>query len=253
MKWMKIFLFVTALSFVSCSQDNELAFTDNDRIYFEYLHQDPNYAQKRLIVRDSLVVSMGLLPSDQQEYVVKIPINVLGDPLTRDKTYKVEVADKATVLKGETTAKANEHYLPLKEVYTFKANVWTDTLCVTLLRNKLSASFSLQESKSLILRLVETEDLKVGPREGMEFKISMNNYVARPKWWNVYALGYYHPQKYRILLMFNTEEFYSKTDLLNYGDRYVDALKNYLKDNVVIDQETGKRVGFDNLIDMNAK
>nr|WP_314754069.1 DUF4843 domain-containing protein [uncultured Prevotella sp.] len=251
--WLKLLVIPIYILVVACSKDIEVPYSEGDRIYFEYLYQDPNYAAKRLIVRDSLTVSMGLLPDETKSVEVKIPVLVLGNQLATDKRYRVEVVEKGMVVKGITTAKVNEDYMPLQETYTFHANTWTDTLKIVLLRSHLSPSFTLKQQKSVILRLVETEELKPGIREGYEVKISMNNYVVQPQWWNVYALGYYHPQKYRILLMFNTEEFYSKVNIPNDARRYVKALKAYLKDNVVIDQETGKRVGFDNLIDMSGK
>lgn len=251
--WLKLWVISTCVLTIACSKDIDVPYSEGDRIYFEYLYQDPNYAAKRLIVRDSLTVSMGLLPDETKSFEVKIPVLILGNPLSTDKHYRVEVVEKGTVVKGVTTAKVNEDYMPLQETYTFHANTWSDTLRLVLLRSHLSPSFTLKQQKSVILRLVTTDELKPGIREGHEVKISMNNYVAQPKWWNVYALGYYHPQKYKILLMFNTEEFYSTVDILNDASRYVNALKAYLKDNVVIDGETGKRVGFDNLIDMDGK
>ncbi len=252
MKNIRIILWAFASCFlaVSCSEDIDVPYSEGERIYFEYLYQDPNYAAKRLIVRDSLTVSMGLLPDETKSYDVKIPVLVLGDQLSADKHYRVEVVQEGIVVKGQTTAKVNEDYLPLQDSYVFHAGTWSDTLTITLLRSHLSSSFTKKERKSIILRLIESDELKLGPRNGWEFKISMNNYVDQPSWWSVYALGYYHPQKYKILLMFNTEEFYSKVDILNAASRYINALKAYLEDNVVIDEETGKRVGFDNLIDI---
>ena len=248
--WLILLALVACLSVVSCSEDIHVPYSEGDRVYFEYLYQDPNYAAKRLIVRDSLTVSMGLLPDEEKSYDVKIPVLVLGNQLSADKHYRVEVAAEGTVVKGVTTAKVNEDYLPLQDSYTFHAGTWSDTLTVTLLRTHLSTSFTKKQHKSIILKLVETDELKLGLRDGWEFKISMNNYVDQPKWWSVYSLGYYHPQKYKILLMFNTEDFYSKVDIVNDASRYVNALKAYLADNVVIDEETGKRVGFDSLIDI---
>jgi hypothetical protein len=98
--------------------------------------------------------------------------------------------------------------------------------------------------------LVETDELKLGLRDGWEIKISLNNYIDQPEWWNSFALGFYHPEKYKILLLFESEEFYGSVDIMNGAKRYIDALRAYLLDNVIIDEETGKRVGFDSLIDI---
>lgn len=80
----------------------------------------------------------------------------------------------------------------------------------------------------------------------------MSNFMSEPSWWSTYALGFYHPEKYKILLMFEDESFYASADLLNDSSarRCISAMSNYLEDNVVIDEETGKRIGFDSLIDL---
>ena len=234
----------------SCTKEIEGEYKDDSRIYFEYLFQDPNYFGKRLIIRDSLKVSLGKLDKEIESYELKIPVKLVGQPLTDQRTYKVRVLSTGNVLKGKTTAVENVHYVPLEKSYTFRTGEWTDTLRVTLLRKNLNTSFIAKESKTLLLGLEETDDLKLGMRDGWEIKISINNFLAQPSWWSVAGLGYYHPEKYRILLMFETEEFYSKVDILNNAKRYINALKSYLEDNVVIDDETGKRVGFDNLIDL---
>lgn len=52
--------------------------------------------------------------------------------------------------------------------------------------------------------------------------------------------------------MFEDESFYASADFLNDSSarRCISAMSNYLEDNVVIDEETGKRIGFDSLIDL---
>jgi len=239
------------LGTTSCEKDIDAAYKEGERIYFEYLYQDPNYYGTRLIVRDSILVSLGKLDNSVTTYDVKVPVLVLGDPLSSDKRFKVTVANEGEVVKGSTTAVENQHYKPLENDYTFHAGLYSDTIVVTLLRNNLSTSYNKREYKNLILRLVETDDLKLGLRDGWEVKISVNNYIDEPSWWNVYGLGFYHPEKYKILLMFGTEELYSSIDILNNGSRYINAMKNYLNDNVVIDEETGKRVTFSGLVDID--
>lgn len=234
----------------SCTKEIEGSYTDDSRIYFEYLFQDPNYYGTRLIIRDSLIVSLGKLDKEIESYEVKIPLKLLGLPLTTEGQYKVHVLEAGIVLKGKTTAQENIHYLPLKESYQFRKDEWTDTLKVTVLRSALNTSFTAKESKTLMLGLEETADLKLGMRDGWEIKMSINNFLEKPSWWREGGLGYYHPEKYRILLLFETEEFYASVDILNNAKRYIAAMKSYLEDHVVIDEETGKRVGFDSLIDL---
>ncbi|GHV30944.1 hypothetical protein FACS1894177_04460 [Bacteroidia bacterium] len=243
------FLSVMLLGF-ACTDEIDTVYESGDRVYFEYEYQDPFYALTRMIKRDSLVVSLGKLPDEQTRFDLKIPVKLLGQPLVSPKTYKVQVIEKGDIVTGFASAVENVHYLPISENQTFRANEWTDTLHVTLLRRSLSANFSKKEHKTLLLKLVETDELKLGLRDGWELKISVNNYISQPSWWNPYALGYYHPEKYKILLMFESEEFYATVNIMNNATRYISALRSYLADNVIIDEETGKRVGFDSLIDL---
>jgi hypothetical protein len=52
--------------------------------------------------------------------------------------------------------------------------------------------------------------------------------------------------------MFRDDSFYASVDLLNDSSarQCTSAMKNYLSDNVIIDEATGKRVTFDALVDI---
>ena len=236
----------------SCSKDIEMPYTEESKVYFEYEYQDPSWSSVHLINRDSVTVAMGRLSNDQTQVEVKIPVKILGEQLSEDKTYKVEVVDNGTVIKGNTTAEVNKHYLPLAENYVFHSNTWVDTLRITALRSALSSDYYQQETRTLVLRISDNGELKKGLRDGWEMLVSLSNYIAEPSWWNVYGLGFYHPEKYKILLMFRDDSFYASVDLLNDSSarQCTSAMKNYLKDNVIIDEATGKRVTFDALVDI---
>lgn len=238
--------------FASCSKDIDLPYTDADKVYFEYEYQDPSWTSTHLISRDSVTAAMGRLADDQTQMEVKIPVKVLGQLLTEDKTYKVEVVESGEVVDGETTAVENVHYLPLADSYTFHAGIWVDTLSITVLRSALNTSYVTKESRTMVLRITDEGELQRGLRDGWEMLVSMNNYISEPTWWNVYGLGFYHPEKYKILLLFEDDDFYASVDLLNDSSarRCISAMEAYLEDNVVIDEETGKRVTFDGLVDV---
>lgn len=242
---------VIAMLFPSCREDVDLPYTDEEKVYFEYQYQDPSWSSTHLISRDSVVAAMGRLSNDQTQMEVKIPVKILGQQLTEDKTYKVEVVNEGEVIKGKTTAVENVHYLPLADSYTFHAGTWVDTLRITVLRSALSSSYTNKENRTMVLRLTDEGQLHKGLRDGWEMLVSMSNYISQPTWWNVYGLGFYHPEKYKILLMFADDDFYAGVDILNDSSarRCVNAMKNYLSDNVVIDEETGKRVSFESLTD----
>ncbi len=242
-------------SFSACEKDIDMPYTDAEKIYFEYQYQDPAWSTTRLISRDSVRAEMGRLSADQTQMEVKIPIKILGQQLTEDKTYKIEVVERGEVVKGTTNAVENIHYLPLADCYTFHAGTWVDTLRITALRSALSASYTNKQSCRMILRISDKGELQKGLHDGWEMIVSMSNYISEPTWWNVYGLGFYHPEKYKILLMFEDDDFYANVDILNDSSakRCVSAMSSYLSLNVVIDEETGKRVTFDGLIDIENK
>ncbi|MBQ8502367.1 MAG: DUF4843 domain-containing protein [Bacteroides sp.] len=252
MKHLYLYIGVLAVVVFSCSQDIDMPYTEESKIYFEYEYQDPNWSSVHLVARDSVTAAMGKLSNDQTQMEVKIPMKLLGEQLSEDKTYKIEIVPEGTVIKGKTTAVANQHYVPLADKYVFHAGVWVDTLRITALRSALSTSYADKETRTLVLRISDEGELKKGLRDGWEMLVSLSNYIAEPTWWTVYGLGFYHPEKYKILLMFRDEDFYATADLLNdsAGKQCVKALKNYLRDNVVIDEVTGKRVTFDALVDI---
>lgn len=246
---------VFVVLFSSCKDEIDLPYTDANKVYFEYEYQDPAWSSTHLIKRDSVTAAMGYLPNGQDRMEVKIPVKLLGNVLDKDATYKVEVAEQGTVVTGKTTAIENVHYLPLEDNYTFHSNMWVDTLRITALRSALSSSYSKKERATLILRITDGGELGKGLRDGWEILVSMNNYMSEPSWWSTYALGFYHPEKYKILLTFEDESFYASADLLNDSSakRCISAMRNYLNDHVIIDEETGKRVGFDSLVDLDEK
>ena len=252
MKKLYIGIAVLAALATSCSKDIEMPYTEESSVYFEYEYQDPSWSSVHLIPRDSVTVAMGRLSNDQTEVEVKIPVKILGGKLTEDKTYKVEVVETGTTIKGKTTAVVNKHYLPLADSYVFHSDVWVDTLRFTALRSDLSSNYADQETRTLVLRITDEGELKKGLRNGWEMLVSLSNYIAEPSWWNVYGLGFYHPEKYKILLMFRDDSFYASVDLLNDSSarQCTSAMKNYLSDNVIIDEATGKRVTFDALVDI---
>ena len=239
-------------AFTACDDDVDMPYKEAPSVYFEYEYQDPAWSSVHLVARDSVVAAMGRLAADVHDMEVKIPVKVLGSVLANDMTYQVEVVPTSMDGKVNTTAQEGVHYQALKDSYTFKAGVWVDTLRITVLRDALSTSYVKREPQSSVLRITEKGELKPGLRDGWEMVVRMNNFISEPTWWSVYGLGFYHPEKYKILLLFAEESFYASADLLNdsAARRCISAMRNYLNDNVIIDEATGKRVGFDSLIDM---
>lgn len=83
----------------------------------------------------------------------------------------------------------------------------------------------------------------------------MNNYMSEPAWWKGNfgtSLGFFHPEKWKILISFN-EEFADQNDCPfnqnNEGREYINGLRKYLEDIPVYDKATGKRIYMYELVD----
>lgn len=236
--------------FQSCTQDPDLKFNLKDRIYFEYGIQEYN----DFVKFDSITFSFGRLDDSIRIDTARIVMKYLGNESDYDKQYRVKVVQEGQYVEGQTNAVEGVHYEALDEYYTFKGDRFTDTLKIVLHRDSLDASYITQEKRMMILKLEESDDFDLGINDGLEMKLSINNFLSPPDWWDkrVNALDYYHPKKWIILISF--DEMFSDPAAAsldgisgNIMNMHAESLRLYLENNIVIDEETGKRVKMDKL------
>lgn len=234
---------VALLLYTGCNQDIDYPYTGKDRIQFQHYTTDWNNTRH---YSDSLVFSFGLLPDSIEIDTAKVVMEFLGKGSDRDRTYRV------TVVPDSTNAAEGVHYEAIDEMQRFRAGQQTDTLRIVIYRKNLSTSFRHPVTTRIDLRLEPTEDFDLGLRGGITKKILLNNYLSEPDWWNNNTgLGYYHPEKWKILISFNEKYANQHTcpfDINNEGRTYRNGLANYLQDIPTFDSETGDRIYMDEMV-----
>ncbi len=224
---------------------------NQSRIYFQY---EKLNSAGRLIQLDSIVFSFGKHPMHIKEDTAKIVLNIMGDMSPNDRKYKIEVIDRGDIVSGVTNMIEGVHYDLFEKEQTFRSNRYTDTLKIKVYRDQLSASLINPESKGLILRLLPNDNFQLGINRGHEVRLVINNLLTPPAWWEIHEvfLGFYHPKKWLLLIdldqIFENEDYFAGTgvDIQNKGA----MLKDYLNKNILIDDETGKRISFEGLTDL---
>ena len=234
------------LSMVGCDQKIDFPYEGKDRIQFRHYTTD---SRGNRTYSDSLVFSFGLQPDEILIDTAKIVMEYLGKGSDVERTYRVVIEQDST------TAVAGTHYEAFDLEQEFRPNELTDTLRIPIYRDNLSADYTNPITYRLVLTLEPTEDFDLGLKEGITKRILLNNFLTEPNWWNGNfsgALGYFHPEKWKVLISFN-EEFATygdcPFDFNNEGRSYTDQLRQYLDHEIIIDEVTGKRVGMYELED----
>lgn len=230
----------------SCEQDIDHPYEGKDRIQFRHFTTD--YNGKRSY-SDSLVFSFGLRPDSIEIDTANIIMEYLGKGSDQPRTYHV------IVLSDSTTAVVGTHYEAIEKVQTFSPNKLTDTLQIIIYRENLSTSFRHPQTIRLDLKLESSEDYDLGLEGGLYKKVLLNNYMSEPDWWNDNTgLGFYHPEKWKILISFNQEyanQHVCRFDTNNEGRSYAQGLSRYLDSVPTFDEETGDRVYMNELRPQN--
>lgn len=244
MKNLKHFLVaVVAVVFCGCDQDIDFPYSGKDRIQFQHYTTDWN---GRRHYSDSLVFSFGLLPDSVEVDTAKVVMEFLGKGSDKERTYKV------AVVADSTNAEVGVHYEAIGGTQLFRAEQQTDTLRIVVYRKNLSTSFRQPETIRIDLRLEPTDDFDLGLMGGTTKKILLNNYLSEPDWWNDNTgLGYYHPEKWKILISFNSLYANQHTcpfNINNEGRTYRNGLANYLNDIPTFDSETGDRLYMNEMV-----
>lgn len=179
---MKTQFLITVLSFfllLSCGNKDEEIITVKNRIQFG------SYEANHDVYEAS--ESFGEEPIDNNEQVIKIPVEIIGETSDKDRFFKV------SLVKNEHTNM--QTFKPLESTYTIAKNATKGIVPITIYRNKMVGSnmFELQ------LKLEETEDFKRGITEAQVFTIKYDNLLRKPFWWWILDeyLGAFQPEKYQ--------------------------------------------------------
>lgn len=234
-----------SLLFAACDQDIDYAYQGKDRIHFKHYNLD--WRNNRIPI-DSMVFSFGMKSTDIRIDTAKIVVEYLGRNSDTERIYHV------TVNPDSTTAVVGQHYEAIPRTQRFRAGSLTDTLRIVLMREYLSPSFSNPQNESIHLKLEASEDFDLGLANGVTLRLLVNNYLSEPVWWEGTfwgTLGFYHPQKWRILMSFH-DDFKNPESCPfnpnNEGRGYTTGLSNYLNAIPTYDEETGDRIYMNTMV-----
>lgn len=238
----------------SCSDKLDMRYGDRDAVYFQpFIYNSLN----KQVTFDSLIYSFGNKTDEVLSDTMRIVVCFNGRQADRPRQYRVVVAEAGAIKRGKTTMEVGKDYDPIPELHTLLANSWTDTLSVVLYRKYLDASFRKKLDKCLILRLETSDDFRVGTVENSELKLVVNNYLSEPRWWGEREewLRYYHPEKLRALISFDSR-FDVQDDGLTVTNfelqlKYVGILRKYLDAAKLIDPETNEYILMDEMVPVN--
>jgi hypothetical protein len=182
------------------------------------LYNGGNYIQFLRNYTDSSLFNFLAVPN-KDEAVTPLVVELTGEPVDRDRTYKI------SVVKELSTATAEDYSLPAS--FILKANTVKDTAWLNV---KKSPAISVKPVK-LVLRIEATEDLQVGQADHSINILYISNVVARPDWWdgNVESnyLGSYSDKKYLLFIQVTGQADLDSQDELTLRYHTI-RFKNYL-------------------------
>ena len=260
MKYTILFWIIACFILGGChTQDVDTPFEDRNGIYFTGDHDENG----SFIAKDSMSVSFGLRPEEIRFDTVRIKVTYIGRKSTEPRYYKVRVVAQVTEIDNTTDMVEGIHYLPLDTLYTFEPNSFESQFEIIIDREHFNTSFHVAEEHTLVLRLEESKDFYIGIEAARELAIKVNNYMAKPAWWELQGyfsmekkLGFYHPEKWKALIYVdegfaNPHELpFEKNNGLLLGMK-VEAARNLDPWWPKVDEETGDLIYFDQIITNN--
>lgn len=145
-------------------------------IYFGYVDPDRNPKEKYL---DSIYYSFAYDNNpDRTDITIKIPVNIGGLAVDMERKYDLVVS------------KESDYNAALVELSQprIRAGRYVDTLSVTILKGEEL----LTKEMKLVLELRPNTNFKLGNYYNRQFKITFNNILDEPEWWDLWA-DYFGP------------------------------------------------------------
>lgn len=225
-----LFLIIALFALFSCKQNERLIFSSDNKIYFR--------------IKSSLdTLSFSLLTKENgHEY--DIPVALLGNKLSAEKKYKVEVDME------KSTAKEGIHY-SLEHEFMFPVDTFASSFKVKLFKTDLELASKI---KFLVLRLVPS-DLNIAYEDRSSIVIALTATLRPPTGTGYYGdlgtferlFGVYSRKKHELIIEIVGHDFWDG-DYGDYGGAeglseeedyykpYARILYQYITDNVVYDE-----------------
>ncbi len=156
----------------SCKESDTILFNDDNYIYFDRVDPDTN---NRI---DTVKYSFSHFPT-ADEIVHYFKVSLIGNLLTEDREYEVEVLTGKDADSVLYTTALEEHYT-IQEQPVFRKNRTSDSLMVTLFKDKVPAGKEFY----MTIRIIPNDYLGLGYFNYKDVKIRYNNIDEKPLWWN---------------------------------------------------------------------
>ncbi len=222
-------LFISLYGFSACSHEEIDSYSADRCLYF--IRYQKNSEGKNVHV-DSVSVSFSHYYG-VTEYTQPFYVGLIGDLLTEDKEYRIEVVEKGS------TVSPGQYSLPEKLI--FHKGCVMDTLPITIYKDKMKED----EECKLILRIMPNENFKVGySAVGDSYRniiFCFNNKISKPLWWNsdidAVFFGTYSYEKLETI--FKACPDFTTADGLTSTELRIVALKvkKYIEDNGITEKD----------------
>lgn len=169
------------MTLFSCQKNESLIFDSKPGLYFGF--EDDV---------DSLTFSM--LGSITDRDTVRIPLKIMGNAINYDGKFKLEVVESAT------TAQVGKHYTALSNSYIFEAGIFVKDFELEVFKSDPDLE---KESKSITLKIIESEDFGIGYTKNSIIKIMITNQIVKPVYWDMplaLYFGAYSKVKHNLII-----------------------------------------------------
>ena len=199
MRVLPLLMPLACLFVMSCENDAYL-YKGTDSVW---LSGDP--AQEA--TTDSMLYSFKLYGSEVMEHTMNLIVNLTGDAVSNDRTFKLEVVgDKTNVAPGDY--EIGPTVLP--------AGKYSVTVPVKVKRTAGGLDLSKQAAK-LTLRVAPTDDLGAGRTERNEYSLIWCDYLIKPATWGIieWYIGPFSQARYKFII-----DFTGYTELSDFDGDY---------------------------------
>ena len=197
-KFIPIYMLLGILFFMSACEEEEIMTFDTSRAAVNFSSSSFGYS---------------FLKNPDNEYIQEIEVDIVGDTVSYDRTFNVEVVDSMT------TATSGQ-YEVLEGIV--KAGEFNGTLYV-----KLYNSEELKDTTvSVGFKIIDSEDFNVGTIENSQFKLSFTNDIVVPAWSYMRYFFCSTPSTscYRIFVQVTGLTQFTRTEYIEYGASGTNAL-----------------------------
>ncbi len=194
-----LFTPLASLLFMSC-ENEEYLYKGTDSIW---LSGDP--AQQA--TTDSVLYSFRLYSSEVKEQTMNLVVNLTGDAVDHDRTFKLDVVNE------ETNVAPGDYEIGSTVLPAGKFKV---TVPIKVKRTANGLDLTKKAAK-LTLRVSTTEDLGVGRTERNKYSILWCDYLIRPASWDAinYYIGPFSQARYKFII-----DFTGYTDFTEFNGDY---------------------------------